>query len=139
MTLFWYKLNHSVKSLKTCTPVTKWLNYRRKDLARLRSSPQRCSIIKGVLRNFVKFAGKHLCQSLFFNKVAGLRPMACNFIKKETLAQAFFCEFCKTFKNTFFTEHLRTTASADYMWVKTMIFPIESKFLNQSQCLGVQS
>ena len=29
---------------------------------------------KGVLRNFAKFARKHLCQSLFFNKVAGLRP-----------------------------------------------------------------
>ena len=27
---------------------------------------------KGVLRNFAKFTGKHLCQSLFFNKVAGL-------------------------------------------------------------------
>ena len=25
-----------------------------------------------VLRNFTKFTGKHLCQSLFFNKVAGL-------------------------------------------------------------------
>ena len=28
---------------------------------------------KGVLRNFTKFTGKRLCQSLFFNKVAGLR------------------------------------------------------------------
>ena len=27
----------------------------------------------GVLKNFAKFAGKHLCQSLLFNKVAGLR------------------------------------------------------------------
>ena len=27
---------------------------------------------KDVLRNFSKFTGKHLCQSLFFNKVAGL-------------------------------------------------------------------
>ena len=27
---------------------------------------------KGVLRNFTKFTGKHLCQSLSFNKVAGL-------------------------------------------------------------------
>ena len=27
---------------------------------------------KGVLRNFAKFTGKNLCQSLFFNKVAGL-------------------------------------------------------------------
>ena len=27
---------------------------------------------KGVLRNFAKFTGKHLRQSLFFNKVADL-------------------------------------------------------------------
>ena len=27
---------------------------------------------KVVLRNFAKFTGKHLCQSVFFNKVAGL-------------------------------------------------------------------
>ena len=27
---------------------------------------------KGVLGNFTKFTGKHLCQSLAFNKVAGL-------------------------------------------------------------------
>ena len=36
---------------------------------------------------------------------------ACNFIKKETLAQVFSYEFCEISKNTFFTEHLRTTAS----------------------------
>ena len=51
---------------------------------------------KGVLRNFSKFTGKHLCQSLFFIK------LACNFIKKETLAQVFSCEFCKISKNIFF-------------------------------------
>ena len=28
----------------------------------------------GVLENFTKFTGKHLCQSLFLNKVADLRP-----------------------------------------------------------------
>ena len=34
-----------------------------------------CSICKkGVLRNFEKFTGKHMCQSLFLNKVSGLRP-----------------------------------------------------------------
>ena len=33
-----------------------------------------CSVREGALRNFTKFAGKHLCQSLFFNKVADLRP-----------------------------------------------------------------
>ena len=31
---------------------------------------------KGVLRNFTKITVKHLCQSLFFNKVAGLRAFA---------------------------------------------------------------
>ena len=40
-----------------------------------RSSHQRFSVKKGVLRNFAKFTGKHLCRSLFFNKVAGLRPV----------------------------------------------------------------
>ena len=63
---------------------------------------------KGVLRNFAKFAEKNLCESLFFNKVAG---QTSNFIKKETLAQGFFCEFCEISKNIFFTEHLWTTAS----------------------------
>ena len=52
---------------------------------------------KGVLRNFAKFTGKQLCQSLFFNKVAGLRP-----VKKETLTQVFPCKFCETFKEHLF-------------------------------------
>ena len=59
---------------------------------------------KGVLRNFTKFTGKHLYQSLLFNKVEG---QACNFIKKEALAQVLSCEICETSKNTFSTEHLR--------------------------------
>ena len=74
----------------------------------LESSHQRCSVKKGVLRNFAKLTGKHLCQSLFLNKVTGA---ACNFIKKDTLAQVFSCEFCEIAKNTFFTEHVWATAS----------------------------
>ena len=62
-----------------------------------RSSHQRCSIKKGVLRNFAKSTGKHLCQSLFFSKVAG----ACNFIKKGTLAQEFSSGFCKFLRTPF--------------------------------------
>ena len=38
-----------------------------------RSSHQMCSIEIGVLKNFTKFTGKHLCQSLFLNKVADPR------------------------------------------------------------------
>ena len=37
-----------------------------------RSSHQRCSLKQGALRNFTKFTGKHLSQSLFFYKVAGI-------------------------------------------------------------------
>ena len=61
-----------------------------------RSSHRRCSVKNGVLKNFVKFAGKYLCQGLFFNK---------------TLAQIFSCEFCEISKNTFSTKDLGTTAS----------------------------
>ena len=32
------------------------------------SSHRRCSVKKGIFRNFAKFKEKHLCQSLFFNK-----------------------------------------------------------------------
>ena len=35
----------------------------------LKSSHERCSIKTGVLRNFTKFTGKHLCQSLFLIKL----------------------------------------------------------------------
>ena len=57
-----------------------------------------------VLKNFVKFTGKKLCQSPFFNKVAGLRPVTS---LKKRLWQMFSCEFREIFRNTFFTEHLR--------------------------------
>ena len=63
---------------------------------------------KGVPRNFAKFIGKHLSQSLFLNNVAGL---SCNFIKKETLAKVFSCEFCEISKNISSKEHLLATAS----------------------------
>ena len=47
---------------------------------------------KGVLKNFTKFTGKHLFQSLFFNKLAGV---ACNFIKKRLWHRCFFVSFEK--------------------------------------------
>ena len=58
-----------------------------------------CSVKKDILRNFVKFTGKHLCQSLFFNKVArwGLQ-----LYYKRGFGTGVFCEFCEISKNTFF-------------------------------------
>ena len=37
-----------------------------------------------------------------------------NFIKKESSTQVFPCEFNESFKNTFFSEQLRTTAAEFY-------------------------
>ena len=66
---------------------------------------------KAVLRNFAKFTGKHLCQNLFFNKFAGKRPEAYDFIKKESLAQVLSCELCEISKNIF---SYRTPLLDDY-------------------------
>ena len=46
--------------------------------------------------------------SFFNTEIAGWRLQL---FKKETLAQVFSCEFYEISKNTFFTEHLQTTAS----------------------------
>ena len=40
----------------------------------IRSSHPEVFCQKGVLKNLEKFTGKHLCWSLFFNKVAGGKP-----------------------------------------------------------------
>ena len=40
-----------------------------------------------------------------------LQVEACSFIKKETLAHVCSSEFCEISKTTFFTKHLRETAS----------------------------
>ena len=62
-------------------------------------SNHRCSIIKGVLRIFTKFTGKHLCQSFFFNKVAGLRPAT--LLKKRLWHRCFPVNFAKFLKTPF--------------------------------------
>ena len=50
---------------------------------------------------------KRLCHRYFPANVT----KTCNFIKKETLTQVFFYQFCKISKNTYFTEPLWVTAS----------------------------
>ena len=42
---------------------------------------QKQSTEKGVLKTFVKFIGKNLCQSLFFNKKTWYRCFPVNFAK----------------------------------------------------------
>ena len=54
---------------------------------------------KGVLRNFAKFTGKHLCQSLFFNKVACLRPAT--LLKMRLWHRCFLVNFAKFLRTSF--------------------------------------
>ena len=68
----------------------------------MRSSHRRCSVKKGVLRNVAKFTGRHLCQSLFFNKVASLRPAT--LLKKRPWHMCFPVNFAK-FLRTYFLQN----------------------------------
>ena len=60
---------------------------------------------EAFLKNFTKFIGKRLCQSLFFNKVAGLRPA--NLLKKRLRHKCFSVNFVKLLK----TDFLQATVS----------------------------
>ena len=69
---------------------------------------------KSIITNFTKFTRKHLCQShffnkvaglgLFFNKIAGMRPVT--LLKKRFWHSCFPVNFVKFLRTPFFTEHL---------------------------------
>ena len=63
---------------------------------------------KATLKNFAKSTGKTTVPEPVFNKAANL---SLQLYEKKALAQVFFCEFCESFQNTFFVEHLWATAS----------------------------
>ena len=59
---------------------------------RCRSSHWRCSVRKGVLKNFANFTGKHLCWSLI---LWSCKPSACKFFKKRLQHKCFPVKFPK--------------------------------------------
>ena len=61
-------------------------------------------------KGFAKFTRKHLYQSLFFSKVAGLRPAI--LLKKRLWHMCFPVNFAKFSRTPFFTEYLQATTSA---------------------------
>ena len=63
-----------------------------------RSRHQRCSIEKGVLRNFVKLTGKHLLQRKHL-PLAGLRPAI--LLKKRLSHRCFTVNFAKFLRTIF--------------------------------------
>ena len=71
---------------------------------KVRSSHPEVLSKKGVLRNIAKFTGKHLCQSLIFNEVAG--PRSASWLKKKPWHKCFCVNFVKFLRTHFFIEHL---------------------------------
>ena len=59
---------------------------------------------KGVLRNVTKFTGKHQCQSLFFNKVAELRPAT--LLKSRPWHRCFPMNLAKFLRTSFLQTNL---------------------------------
>ena len=70
-----------------------------------------CSSKQVFLGNFAKFTGKHLCQSLFLNKVAGLK--LATILKKRLWNSCFPVNFGRIFKTTFFYR-VRPIAASDF-------------------------
>ena len=58
---------------------------------------QWCSV-KKVFLKISQNSQKNTCARVSF--LISCRPRACNFVKKETLAQVFSCEICEISKNT---------------------------------------
>ena len=76
---------------------------------------------KCFLRNFAKFIGKHLCQSLFFNKVAG-RPVT--LLKKRLWYRCFPVNFAKFLRTPF----LQNTSGGCFCPLKCKITKIKPSF-----------
>ena len=71
---------------------------------------------KGFLRSFVKFAGKHLGHSLFFNKVVGIRPAT--LLKNKLWHRYFPVNFAKFLRTLF----LQNTSGGCFCWLLVMIY-----------------
>ena len=84
---------------------------------------QRCSVKKVLLEISQNSQENTYARVSFLIK---LHASACNFIKKETLAQLFSCEFCDISKNTF---SYRTPISGQFFH----FLPPESLWFNKPQ------
>ena len=93
------------------------------DSTLVKKQPPWCSMKKDVLRNFAKLTGKHLCQSLFFNKVAA------TLLKKRLLHRCFPANFAK-FRRTRFLQNTsgRLFYQLNYHMVKNSSLPSRIHF-----------
>ena len=78
-----------------------------------KSSLRRCSVKRGVLKNFAIFHRKTLVLESLFNKVAGLK--ACSFIKKRLQNRCFSVNIMKFLRIPLLKNICGTAASASKM------------------------
>ena len=75
------------------------INYFRRFTLKRQKQPSEVFLRRGVFRNFAKFTGKKLCQSLFLNKIADLRLATS--LKKRLWHKCFPVNFPKFLSTTF--------------------------------------
>ena len=93
--------------------LSNWLFYSSEwkpgNIGSFRSSRPELFCRKGVLGNFTKFTEKHLYRSLFFNRIAGLRPATLS--KKRLWHRCFFqkenLKKCACFEEQKYTRYIR--------------------------------
>ena len=88
-----------------------------------RSSRPQVFCQKGFVKNFLKYTGKHLCRSLFFNENTCVWDIQLYY--KTDSGTGFFYEFWEIFKNTFFIEHLQRLL---LQWYNLIIYILD-KFI----------
>ena len=95
-----------------------FLSYRyAKNTIAVQKQPPKVFCKKGVLKNFANITRKHLCQSLFFNKVAGLSLQ--HYQKRDSDTGFFPVNLAKILRTSFFIEHL---------WWLVLAFLVKMKF-----------
>ena len=105
-------------------------------LLAVRSSHRRCSNKKSISKKFAKSTGKHLWHSLFFNKIASLRP-------GTLLRKSVFLWFLKILRTSFYrtvwknpSKHISTDRRYFYCIFKTHMTSIcEKVFLAEVQLI----
>ena len=89
--------NNAIAHIRWIIP---WQNYGFQPISNYHKQPREVFCKKVAVKNIPNFTRKHRC---FFNKVA--------FYWKEAPTQVIFWKICEIFKNTYFEERMRTTAS----------------------------
>ena len=85
---------------------------------------------KGVLKNFAKFPGKHLCQSLFFNKAAGLPG---TLLKKILWHRCFPVNFTKFSRIYFLQNTSGQLLLKGFTYDKHYVLSVNMRNLNEKQ------